>query len=87
MSETKPKKRIGDQLIDRGIISSDQLKIALQEQQQRGDKIGKVLIDLGFLTESLLKDVLGETRGDESIDLSEVVPDADAISFIDKTLA
>ena len=87
MSEKPQKKRIGDQLIDRGVISLDQLKIALQEQQQTGNKIGKVLIDLGFLTESLLTDVLGESRGDESINLSEVVPDAEAISLIDKKLA
>lgn len=87
MSNTNSKKRIGDQLIDRGVISPDQLRIALQEQQQSGDKIGKVLIDLGFLTESLLTDVLGESRGDESINLNEVVPDAEAISLIDKKLA
>ena len=87
MSDDAPKKRIGDQLIDRGVISSDQLKIALQEQKATGDKIGKVLIDLGFLSESLLKDVLGQSRGDESINLSEIVPDAEAISLIDKKLA
>lgn len=87
MSANAPKKRIGDQLIDRGIISSDQLTIALQEQRETGEQIGKLLIDLGFLTESLLKDVLGESRGDDSIDLAEIVPDEDAISFIDKKMA
>jgi type II secretory ATPase GspE/PulE/Tfp pilus assembly ATPase PilB-like protein len=87
MSNEEPKKRIGDQLIDRGVISSDQLTIALQEQKETGDQIGKVLIELGFLTESLLKDVLGDSRGDDSIDLSEIIPDAEAIAFIDKNLA
>jgi type II secretory ATPase GspE/PulE/Tfp pilus assembly ATPase PilB-like protein len=87
MSSDAPKKRMGDQLIDRGVISSDQLTIALQEQKETGEQIGKVLIDLGFLTESLLKDVLGDSRGDESIDLSEIIPDADAIELIPKNLA
>ncbi len=87
MSAQQQKKRIGDELIDRGIISLDQLKIALQEQKSSGGQIGTVLIELGFLTESLLKEVLGESQGEESIDLNEVVPDADAISFIDKKLA
>ncbi|PCI70257.1 MAG: secretion system protein E [Piscirickettsiaceae bacterium] len=87
MSVNASKKRIGDQLIDRGIISSDQLAIALQEQRETGEQIGKLLIDLGFLTESLLKDVLGESRGDDSIDLAEIVPDEDAISLIAKKLA
>jgi len=84
---TETKKRIGDELIDRGIISLDQLKIALQEQKSSGGQIGTVLIELGFLTESLLKEVLGESQGDDSVDLGEVVPDADAIAFIDKKLA
>lgn len=87
MSGQQQKKRIGDELIDRGIISLDQLKIALQEQKTSSGQIGTVLIELGFLTESLLKEVLGESQGEESIDLNEVVPDADAISFIDKKLA
>jgi len=87
MSDQEPKKRIGDELIDRGIISLDQLKIALQEQKATSGQIGKILIDLGFLTESLLKEVLGESQGEDSIDLNEVVPDAEAISFIDKKLA
>lgn len=87
MTNKKPVKRLGDQLIDRGIISFDQLKIALQEQKQSGDQLGKVLIDLGFLTESLLTDVLGDSRGEERINLADVVPNADAISLIDKQLA
>jgi type II secretory ATPase GspE/PulE/Tfp pilus assembly ATPase PilB-like protein len=87
MSDSQPKKRIGDLLVERSVISSDQLKIALYEQKQSGDLIGKVLIDLGFLTESLLKEVLGDSRGDESIDLSEVVPDAEAIALVTKQLA
>tara|TARA_R110002111_G_scaffold118736_1_gene181533 strand:- start:6838 stop:8544 length:1707 start_codon:yes stop_codon:yes gene_type:complete len=87
MSGSQPKKRIGDQLVDKGIISLDQLKIALQEQKISGNQIGKVLIDMGFLTETLLKEVLSDGARDESINLAEVVPDEDAITLIDKALA
>lgn len=87
MNDKKPVMRIGDQLLERGIITQDQLKIALQEQKQTGNQIGKVLIDLGFLNESLLTHVLGDSRGEEQINLSEVVPNMDAISLIDKQLA
>lgn len=87
MSDAQPKKRIGDQLIDKGIISLDQLKIALQEQKISGNQLGKVLIDMGFLTESLLKEVLSDGASDETINLGEVVPDEDAIAFINKSLA
>ena len=87
MSDAQPKKRIGDQLIDKGIISLDQLKIALQEQKISGNQLGKVLIDMGFLTESLLKEVLSDGVSDETINLEEVVPDEDAIALIKKSLA
>jgi type II secretory ATPase GspE/PulE/Tfp pilus assembly ATPase PilB-like protein len=87
MSEPQTKKRIGDQLVDKGVISGDQLKIALQEQKISGSQIGKVLIDMGFLTETLLKEVLSDGASDESINLEEVVPDEDAVALINKSLA
>ena len=87
MSDSQPKKRIGDQLVDKGIISLDQLKIALQEQKTSGGQIGKVLIDMGFLTETLLKEVLSDGANDDTINLEEVVPDEDAIVLIKKSLA
>lgn len=87
MNASKPKMRLGDELVDRGVISQDQLKIALQEQKRTGDKLGAALINLGFLTESLLTDVLGASSGDDSIDLNDVVPDAEAISLISKKFA
>ncbi len=80
-------KRIGDQLIDSGVITADQLKIAVLEQQQSSERLGNVLVQLGFLTESVLKDALGETLGQDSVNLQEVVPDPDAIAMVDKSLA
>ena len=88
MSAQPPvRKRIGDQLIDSGVITEDQLKIAVLEQQRGGVRLGEVLVQLGFLTESVLKEALGESLGQESVNLKEVVPDPDAIAMIDKTLA
>jgi type II secretory ATPase GspE/PulE/Tfp pilus assembly ATPase PilB-like protein len=82
-----PKKRLGDQLIDRGLVSSDQVAIAITEQKKSGKPLGQTLIDLGFVTESIMRDVLSESMGRDSIDLSHAVPDQDAISFIPKQLA
>lgn len=87
MTDKKPPKRLGDRLIDKGIISLDQLKIALQEQKITGHQLGKVLIELGFLTETLLKEVLSDSGSDETINLAEVVADEDAIALIDKKVA
>jgi len=86
-SPVQSRKRIGDQLIDSGVISADQLSIAILEQKRSGERLGGVLVRLGFLTESVLKEALGEHLGQDSVNLREVVPDSDAIKLINKSLA
>jgi MSHA biogenesis protein MshE len=50
---TRPTKfRLGDLLVQDALISNDQLMEALGEQQKSGRKLGKVLIDKGWLTEA-----------------------------------
>jgi hypothetical protein len=48
--------RLGEILIDRKLISQEDLDRALELQKERGEKIGKVLVDLGFVA---ARDVLG----------------------------
>jgi len=86
MSEKKPK-RIGDVLLGRGIITQDQLRIALIEQKKGGDPLGKTLVGLGFVSETTLRDALGEALQQESIDLSHAVPDPDAIAMVPLAIA
>ncbi|MEZ5529557.1 MAG: ATPase, T2SS/T4P/T4SS family [Porticoccaceae bacterium] len=88
MSALSPKRKpIGEQLIDKGVIGPDQLKIALLEQKRSNEKLGKTLVRLGFLTESVLNEALGESLGQDSINLKEIVPDIEAIKLLDKSLA
>ena len=82
----KPK-RLGDVLIEKGLITLDQLKIALTEQKTRELPIGKMLVEMGFVSDSVIRDVLGETLGHEAVDLSQIVPDHDALALVNKELA
>jgi type II secretory ATPase GspE/PulE/Tfp pilus assembly ATPase PilB-like protein len=82
-----PKKRLGDELVSRGLVSSDQITIAITEQKKTGKPLGQALLDLGFISEAILRDVLSESIGRESIDLSRAVPDPDAIRLISKQVA
>lgn len=50
-----PNQRLGERLIVKGLISQEDLERALEIQKGRGDKIGRILIDLGFVA---LRDVL-----------------------------
>lgn len=83
----QPKVRLGDRLVNMGLISQDQVAIALIEQKKTGKMIGQALIDLGFISEAQMREVLGETLGRGSIDLSSLVPDAEAVALISKQLA
>ncbi len=81
------KKRLGEELISQGLITHDQVSIALKDQKKTGQPLGEALISLGFVTEAVLRDALGEMLGRESISLSNVVPDKDALKMITKDLS
>ncbi len=50
----KAKIRLGDLLVQEGIISEEQLMQTLSAQKQSGRKLGYMLIELGFMTENQL---------------------------------
>ena len=58
--EPKPpvRKPIGRIVVERGLVSEDQLHIALKEQTRSNLSLGKQLIALGFVTEATLRDAL-----------------------------
>ena len=59
VTTVRPKKiRIGDLLIEHKIISQDQLNAALADQKKSGRKLGRTLIENGYLTEDQLLDFL-----------------------------
>lgn len=69
-------------MVQQGLISQDQLRIALIEQDQNNLPLGKQLVRLGFVSESMVRDLVAHTIGQESIDLSVVVADVDALSMV-----
>ena len=53
-----PPVRLGDQLVALGLISSDQLRIALMEQKQTGKPLGEALMALGFASAEVMRSAL-----------------------------
>ena len=84
---TKKKKRLGEELADKGLVTEDQVEIALTEQKKSGRLIGEILVALGFVSESVMRDVLAQVLGLASVDLSSVVPDPAALNLISKEIA
>ncbi len=83
----KPPRRIGDILIEQGVLSQDQLRIALTEQKKSGDQLGRIIVTLGFTTEAIVRDALSEALGQESVDLHKVVVDPEALKMVPKEVA
>ena len=80
-------RQLGQVLIAKGILSEDQLRIALIEQLKSNQPVGKLLVSLGFVTEATLRDALSESLGKQSIDLSSAIIDPSALALVPRELA
>ena len=74
-------------LLARGLLSDEQLTEARDTAQQRGRSLGRVLIELGYVTEAGLVAILAEQLGLEFIDLADASLDASAIALVPEATA
>ena len=82
MTEQRRKLRLGELMVQQGLISQDQLRIALIEQETNNIPLGRQLVRLGFVSETMVRDLVAHTIGQESIDLTTVVADVDALNMV-----
>jgi general secretion pathway protein E/type IV pilus assembly protein PilB len=82
-----PPVRLGDRLIRLGLITEDQLRIALVEQKTTGKPLGEALLALGFTTEEAMRSALADKLGEQAISLKGIVANPAALALIPKTLA
>ena len=54
------RKKLGDALVDAGVLDPAKLKAALQHQRTRGGRLGRILIDHGLIDEKRLTRTLSE---------------------------
>ena len=78
---------IGEMLIAKGVVSEDQMRIALTEQKHRDEPLGRILVRLGFATEGVIRDMLAGVLGFESVDLSKVLIDGDVVKRVPRAVA
>ncbi len=63
---------IGEMLVEEGIITKEQLKDALEEQKRTGEKIGEILIRMGYISKEILWTFLGYQMGVPFVNLDEI---------------
>ena len=71
------KVRLGDLLVEAGLISDGQLQLALQEQKRSGAKLGRAVVDLGFVSEVKLLEALSRQLAIPYVDLRAAPPRVD----------
>ncbi|HVJ23598.1 MAG TPA: ATPase, T2SS/T4P/T4SS family, partial [Burkholderiales bacterium] len=81
------KRHLGQILIDQGILTEDQLRIALLEQTKQHIPVGKLLVQLGFVSEATLRDALSEKLGLQSVDLARIIVDPAALKQLPREMA
>ncbi len=79
--------RIGEALIARGLITEDQLHIALERQKDGHRPLGEELLALHFITDKTMREAVSEAAGYKAIDLLGFVADAAALALIPKSVA
>jgi type IV pilus assembly protein PilB len=79
--------RFGEILVKENLITSDQLKQALEHQRQHGGRLGTALIKLGFINEDEVTEVLSRQYGVPSINLKYYEVDPSVIKLIPQDTA
>jgi general secretion pathway protein E len=75
--------RLGEILLARHLISAEELDRALELQKERGEKIGKILVDLGFVAQRDVLAALSEQLGLSLVTLDgppAVTPETEKLS-------
>ncbi len=78
---------LGQTLRAQGMVSEDQLRIALREQSKAYQPVGKLLVRLGFVSEAALREALATSLNKRSIDLAQAIVNPAALRLVPLALA
>jgi type IV pilus assembly protein PilB len=81
------RKLIGEYLLQKGIITEEQLKEAVEEHKRTNRKIGEILLRQGFAKEEDIASAISEQLGFTFVDLSTYQVESEAVALIPKEAA
>ena len=80
-------KRLGEMLVDAHVLSQDKVEEAVKLQANSGKRLGTVLLENGYITETQLIDVLKIQLGIDFIDVNKEMIDPSMASIVPKSIA
>jgi len=81
------RKKLGECLIQAGLITEDDLQSALTEHKRTGERLGAVLVRLNLATERQIAKALAYQLGFPYLNLAENPPDPGVVALISKDIA
>src|SRR5919106_6189612 len=81
------RKKLGECLIQAGLITEDDLQTALTEHKRTGERLGAVLVRLNLATERQIAKALAYQLGFPYLNLAENPPDPTIVTLIPKEVA
>ena len=87
ISHQTNKVRVGDLLVEEGVITKEQLEYALNDQKISGSKLGKTLVNLGFVEETLLLEVISKQLNIPLVDVKNFNYNFDDIRLLKETIS
>ncbi|MCL4478141.1 MAG: hypothetical protein M1381_03435 [Deltaproteobacteria bacterium] len=75
-------KKLGEMLLEHGIIDQTQLRVALSNQKQYGGRLGTVIVKLGFLKDMDILKFLSKQLGIQMVDLYKITIDKKVLNLI-----
>src|SRR5688572_15031032 len=87
MAQPQKAIRLGDWLLDRGLVTQTQLDLALREQKRKSKLLGEALVELGFATQETLSQFLAQKTQTESVDLARLFIPPELAKLVPELLA
>ena len=82
----RKKVRLGDLLVQKGIVTEEQLSEALKQQKEKKLMLGEMIVSMGFASQSQINDVLCEHLNIDFVDMREEEPDPQVLSLLDESI-
>lgn len=82
MDFNRKKLRLGDVLVNSGVITAEQLQKGLELQKGSGRKLGETLVDEGITTEENIAKALSSQLGYEMVDLQDISIDEEILNLV-----
>ncbi|MBI5124380.1 MAG: hypothetical protein HZA72_03065 [Candidatus Omnitrophica bacterium] len=80
-------KQLGELLVERALITRDELQHALEIQKDKGGLIGQIIVDLGYVNEEAIAQAITAQYGFPYLPLENYEIDLEIVKIVPKNVA